>query len=151
MQFQAIEVPVFAGLIATPSLEISFQNYCLNFESTVLSDPNYDPNLKKTVSERVFWKWLKEIGAVRFRDANANEVVASLDQVNTSIIDGFPYSEKRWTEEDDYLTGNGSPIPRYERVVKYIGECDIVNSVQNNVNSYSEVYIHVPTNDGATP
>lgn len=135
----------------TPSLEISFQNYCLNFESTVLSDTNYDPNLKKTVSERVFWKWLKEIGAVRFRDANANEVVASLDQVNTSIIDGFPYSEKRWTEEDDYLTGNGSPIPRYERVVKYIGECDIVNSVQNNVNSYSEVYIHVPTNDGATP
>lgn len=38
----------------TPSLEISFQNYCLNFESTALSDTNYDPNLKKTVSERVF-------------------------------------------------------------------------------------------------
>lgn len=135
----------------SPSLEISFQNYCLNLESTILNDPDYDPNLKKTVSERVFWKWMKEIGAVRFRSANNNEVVSSLDQVNTSIIDGFPFSEKRWTEEDDYLTGNGTPIPRYERVVKYIGECDIVNSVQNNVNSYSEVYIHVPTNDGGTP
>jgi hypothetical protein len=136
---------------SSPSLEISFQNYCLNFESTILSDPNYDPDLKKTISEKVFWKWMKEIGAVRFRPASQNEVVPSLDQLNTTIVGGFPYSDKRWTEEDDNLTGNGIPSPRYNRVVKYIGECDIVNSVQNNINSYSEVYIHVPTNDGGTP
>lgn len=135
----------------SPSLEISFQNYCLNLEATAISDPNYNPELKKNVSERVFWKWVKELGGVRFRPANPNEVVPTLNQVTTSTIDGFPYSDKRWVEEDTLLTGNGTPTPRYERIVQYIGEIDVVNSVQNSANAYSEVYIHVPTSDGGTP
>ena len=135
----------------SPSLEISFQNYCLNLEATVISDPNYNPELKKNVSERVFWKWVKELGGVRFRPANPNEVVPTLNQVTTTTIDGYPYSDKRWVEENTLLTGNGTPTPRYERLVQYIGEIDVVNSVQNSQNAYSEVYIHVPTSDGATP
>jgi len=135
----------------SPNLEVSFQNYCLNLEATFLSDDNYNPSLKRNVSERVFWKWLKELGAVRFRPSNSNEVIPTLDQNATGLTGGFPYSDKRWTEEDDFSTGNGSVTPRYSRVVKYIGECDIVNSVQHKNNSYSEVYIHVPTSDGHTP
>jgi hypothetical protein len=135
----------------SPNLEVSFQNYCLNLEARLLSDDNYNPTLKRNVSERVFWKWLKELGAIRFRPANSNEVIPTLDQNYTGLSGGFPYSEKRWTEEDDYSIGNGSATPRYSRVVKYIGECDIVNSVQHKNNSYSEVYIHVPTGDGHTP
>lgn len=135
----------------SPSIEISFQNYCLNLESTVTSDPNYNPDLKLNVSERVFWKWVKELGGIRYRSANANEVVASLNQTTTTTVNGFPYSDKRWVEEDTYLTGNGTPTPRYERIVQYIGDIDVVNSVQNSENAYSEVYIHVPTGDGATP
>ena len=61
----------------SPSLEISFQNYCLNLENTITSDPNYLPDLKLNVTERVFWKWIKELGGVRYRSANQNEVVAS--------------------------------------------------------------------------
>lgn len=135
----------------SPNLEISFQNYCLNLEATILSDPDYNPSLKLNTSERVFWKWLKELGAIRYRPANSLEVSPSLDQISTSIIDGYPISQKRWTEEDNYIWGSGTPTPRYSRVVQYIGECDIVNSVQNQNNSYSEVYIHVPTSDGNTP
>lgn len=135
----------------SPNLEVSFQNYCLNLEARLLSDDNYNPTLKRNVSERVFWKWMKEMGAIRFRPANSNEVIPTLDQNYTGLSGGFPFSEKRWTEEDDYSTGNGSATPRYSRVVKYIGECDIVNSVQHKNNSYSEVYIHVPTGDGHTP
>jgi hypothetical protein len=135
----------------SPDLEISFQNYCLNLEATILSDPSYNPALKKNISERVFWKWIKELGAIRFREANSAEVISTLNQNATGLSGGFPYSDKRWVEEDDLLSGTGTPTPRYSRVVKYIGECDIVNSVQNNNNSFSEVYIHVPTNDGNTP
>jgi hypothetical protein len=135
----------------SPSLEISFQNYCLNLEATAISDPNYNPELKKNVSERVFWKWVKELGGIRFRSANNNEVVPTLNQVTTTTIDGFPYSDKRWVEENTLLSGNGTPVPRYERLVQYIGEIDVVNSVQNSENAYSEVYIHVPTSDGGTP
>lgn len=135
----------------SPSLEISFQNYCLNLESTIISDPNYNPETKRNVSERVFWKWVKELGGIRYRPATSNEVVPDLNQVTTSTVDGFPYSDKRWVEEDTLLTGNGTPTRRYERVVKYVGEIDIINSVQNSENAYSEVYIHVPTGDGQTP
>jgi hypothetical protein len=39
----------------------------------------------------------------------------------------------------------------YNRVVQYIGNLDIVNSVKNNNNTYSEVYVLVPTKDGNTP
>jgi len=135
----------------SPSPEISFQNYCLNFESTILSDPNYNPDLKLNVSERVFWKWVKELGGVRYRSANTNEVVTSLNQSTTTTVDGLPYSDKRWVEENTFLSGNGTPTPRYERIVQYIGEIDVVNSVQNSDNAYSEVYIHIPTGDGNTP
>lgn len=135
----------------SPSPEISFQNYCLNLESTVISDPNYNAELKRNVSERIFWKWIKELGGIRYRSANPNEVVASLNQTTTTTVDGFPYSDKRWVEEDTLLTGNGTPTPRYERLVQYIGDIDVVNSVQNSDNAYSEVYIHVPTGDGGTP
>jgi hypothetical protein len=135
----------------SPSPEISFQNYCLNLEASILSDPNYNPDLKRNVSERVFWKWVKELGGVRYRNANPNEVVASLNQTTTTTVNGLPASDKRWTEENTLLTGNGTPTSRYERIVQYIGEIDVVNSVQNSENAYSEVYIHVPTGDGATP
>ena len=135
----------------SPSPEISFQNYCLNLESTIISDPNYNQDLKRNVSERVFWKWVKELGGVRYRTANTNEVVASLNQTLITTKDGYPYSDKRWVEEDTLLTGNGTPNPRYERIVQYIGDIDVVNSVQNSENAYSEVYIHVPTGDGSTP
>ena len=135
----------------SPSPEISFQNYCLNLESTVISDPNYNQDLKRNVSERVFWKWVKELGGVRYRTANTNEVVASLNQSLTTTKDGYPYSDKRWVEQDTLLTGNGTPNPRYERIVQYIGDIDVVNSVQNSENAYSEVYIHIPTGDGGTP
>lgn len=135
----------------SPNLEISFQNYCLNLESTILSSPSYNTSLKSNTSERVFFKWLKEMGGIRFRPANSNEVVSSLDQITTGMTGGFPFSEMRWVEEDSNIIGNGSPTPRYNRVIQYIGECDIVNSVQNQENAYSEVYIHVPTSDGNTP
>ncbi len=135
----------------SPSPEISFQNYCLNLESTIISDPNYNAELKRNVSERIFWKWIKELGGIRYRSANTNEVVASLNQTLTTTKDGYPYSDKRWVEKDTLLTGNGTPNPRYERIVQYIGDIDVVNSVQNSENAYSEVYIHVPTGDGGTP
>lgn len=135
----------------SPSPEISFQNYCLNLESTVISDPNYNAELKRNVSERIFWKWIKELGGIRYRSANPNEVVGSLNQTTTTTVNGFPYSDKRWVEEDTLLTGNGTPTPRYERIVQYIGDIDVINSVQNSDNAYSEVYIHVPTGDGGTP
>ena len=132
----------------------SFQSYCLNLETTITSADGYDSTLKQNVSERVFWKWMRELGAVRFKAASAQQVSPSLDQSTVTIdSNGLPVTQKRYVEGDeDYNTTGGYGLTGpYNNVVQYIGSLDIVNSVRNQDNAYSEVYVHVPTQDGSTP
>ena len=109
----------------------SFQNYCLNLEAMISSSPTYNTNIDRTVSERVFYKWLKEIGAIRFR-------AAGVGSEQSSSIYGSHY-----VEEDESTT--------YSRVVKYFGDINILNTVKTNANAFSEVYIYIPTSQGNTP
>jgi len=129
------ESPMIEGLNPDNNVNLaeSFQNYALNFEALLLSRSQYKKNEKLTVSERVFFKWLKEIGAIRFQNANALEK-------NTNVLG----TQKRFVEKTEVSS-------TYNRVVKYVGEIDVVNSLKSNQNSYTEVYIHVPTNVGTTP
>jgi len=107
----------------------SLQNYVLNLEATMISFPTYDPSSLQTVSERVFFKWLKEVGAIRFREATTQE---------SNLTAGL-----RYTEENNSTN--------YTSVVKYVGDIDLVNSLKSIGDAYSEIYINVPTKDGATP
>ncbi len=132
----------------------SFQSYCLNLESTVISTDDYNSDLKQNVSERVFFKWLREIGAIRFRAADSNEVVSTLDQNTVNTVNGLPVTEKRYVEGDATAGTTGAygmTGASYNRIVQYVGNLDIVNSVKNSTNTYSEVYVYVPTKDGNTP
>ena len=132
----------------------SFESYCLNLESTITGTDLYDSTLKQNVSERVFFKWLKEIGAMRYRPATSSEVSSSLDQNTVTIVNDLPVTQKRFVEGDAPLGTTGSygiQPGTYNRVVQYIGSLDIVNTVKNSTNTYSEVYVYVPTNDGNTP
>ena len=132
----------------------SFQSYCLNIESTITGDDQYDSSLKQNISERIFFKWLKEIGAIRYRSANSTEVSPALDQNTVTIVNDVPITQKRYVEGDAAYgtTGaygmTGAP---YGRLVQYVGNLDIVNSVKNSTNAYSEVYVYIPTKDGNTP
>lgn len=107
----------------------SLQNYALNLETMITAYETYDPNVLQTVSERTFFKWMKEVGALRFRESSTTE---------SPLAAGL-----RFTEE--------YPSEKYNRVVQYIGEIDVVNSVKSKADSFSELYVHVPTKDGATP
>jgi hypothetical protein len=132
----------------------SFQSYCLNLESTILSSTDYNSSVKQTVAERVFFKWLKEIGGMRYQPASSSQVSPLLNQNQAPIIsNGIPFSELRWVEGDPSAgTGSyGLTGAVYNRVVQYVGNLDIVNTVKNNNNTYSEVYVYVPTKDGNTP
>jgi len=132
----------------------SFQSYCLNLETTIISSDDYDPSLKQNVSERVFFKWLKEVGALRFQPASPTQVSSTLDQNSIIVSDGIPITEKRYVEGDPAAGSTGSfglTGAVYNRVVQYVGELDIVNSVKNENNAYTEVYVYVPTKDGSTP
>jgi hypothetical protein len=129
------ETAIIEGLNPDNNINLaqSFQNYALNMEALLLNRPQYKKNEKLTISERVFWKWLKETGAIRFQDANALEK-------NINVLG----SESRFVEKTEVNT-------TYNRVAKYVGDIDVVNSLKSSQNSYTEVYIHVPTNVGTTP
>lgn len=146
-----------AGQIITGNANVnfsqSFQSYCLNIESTILSSTDYNSDIKQTVAERVFFKWMKEIGGIRYQQASAAQVSPLLNQTNVTMVNGLPVNQIRWVEGDP-TGGTGSyglTGSTYNRVVQYVGNLDIVNSVKNNNNTYSEVYVYVPTKDGNTP
>lgn len=112
----------------------SLQNYSYNIESLILSSNDYNSDIYQTVSERVFFKWLKESGVLRFRESN--------DLEKSSI-----QTDARFVEEDENLTGN----VQYSRVIQYIGDIDAVNHVSFKGDSFTEVYIYLPTDHGKTP
>lgn len=137
MQFDTIDGAIWeGGLKGDPNVNFteSLQNYALNLEELIISDAGYDNTTNLTVTERVFFKWLKETGAMRFREATVLEKAGAV-------------TGKRFCEEDEVLTG---PV-QYRRVVRYIGEIDIVNNVDVAGEAYTELYINVPTEVGRTP
>lgn len=114
------------------NLAESFQNYALNLEQLILSGNNnlgraYDNNTLSSTAERVFWKWLRELNVLRHREATSAE----------------SNEDSRYVEVDDNSY--------YNKVVKYIGDVDVVNTVRRDGNAYAECYIHVPTSHGNTP
>ena len=137
MQFDTIDGAIESGgLKGDPNVNFteSFQNYALNLEELIISDVSYDNTTNLTVTERVFFKWLKECGALRFREA-------------TTLEKSGTVTTPRFCEEDEVTAG-----PRlYRRVVKYIGGIDIVNNVDKAGEAYTELYINVPTEVGRTP
>ena len=128
------ETHLIEGLNTDQNINLaqSFQSYALNMESLLIGQNTYKRDEKLTVAERVFWKWLKETGSIRYRDANILEK-------NITALG----SEKRFVEEF-------SPTSTYKRVVQYVGDIDVVNTIKSKDNAYTEVYIHVPTNVGST-
>ncbi len=137
MQFDTIDGMIWnGGLKADPNINFteSFQNYALNLEELIISDSDFDNTIRRSVAERVFFKWLKETGSMRFRAATALEK-------NPSV------TRPLFVEEDEALSGT----VQYRRVVKYVGNIDMVNNVDKAGEAYTELYINVPTEVGGTP
>ena len=132
--FNTIDGAIYNQLNTDDNINLaeSLQNYALNLETLLLSDDDYDSSIKKSVAERVFFKWLKEVAAIRFRSALNNEADSGVT---------------RFIEQDTVATGS----KQYDRVCKYIGDIDVTNNVEKNGHTYSEIYINVPTKHGNTP
>jgi hypothetical protein len=108
----------------------TFQNYALNLESFILTDDDYDSDLLKSDSEKIFFKWLDKIGAISTRQANS-----------------FETSTSRLIELDNNEDGGSE----YDRVIKYIGDIDVSNDKNYKGTSYNEIFINVPSSVGYTP
>jgi len=116
----------------------SFQNYVLNWENLILNQENSDGNLYdsstyQSITERIFWKWVADLGAIRFNNATTVD-----SNVNNMFV-----------EEQDNI--DNTSIDTYNRVVKYLGDIDLINNVNRGGEAYTQVYLHIPTEHGSTP
>jgi hypothetical protein len=116
----------------------SFQNYVLNWENLILNKQNSDGNLydssnKQTVTERLFWKWLIDLGAIRFNPATEQDAIGN----------------NFFVEEQE--NKQNTSLDTYNRVVKYLGDISLINNVNRGGEAYTQVYLHIPTEHGHTP
>jgi hypothetical protein len=117
----------------------SFQNYVLNWENLVLNTQNsngnlYDTTSNQSVTERIFWKWLADLGAIRYDNATLN--------VDSNVTNMFVEEAQNTTD---------SSKDTYNRVVKYLGDIDLINNVNRGGEAYTQVYLHMPSEHGNTP
>ena len=114
------------------SFSETFQNYALNLEEIIRNDDDFDPVLYKSDAEKIFFKYLQSIGALRLRSATGSEAVTKFG---------------RYTEEDN-ASGTGND---YEKLIKYVGTIDVINDKNYAANTYQEIFINVPSSVGYTP
>lgn len=116
----------------------SFMSYALNMESTIRNQKDkyssYDFTSHLSISERVFWKWLKETGAIRWCRASKYENGVEKTEDEEKNNDYF-------IEERDNKNG-------YKRVIKGFGSIDGVAQRTSDYGMYNEVYVNIPTSFG---
>lgn len=102
------------------------QNYMENMLQYAWSEKN--DNTLSSAAELAFWKMLKKTGALK------------IVKDSTFTLNGKTYqSFKEIDESDDY-----------EHIVKYVGDINILNNVDRNGQTYTEIMMYVPTNVGKT-
>ena len=142
IQLDAIEGAYAAGLSTTPGsagdnidFVQSLQNYALNLEAMLLENPDYDMSTHQTVAERVMFKWLKEIGALRWKPNTA-------DKAST-------VTDSRFDEHDDNADPDSGDL--YDKVVRMLGEIDVQGDLHSNYGSKQQIYFYIPSQVGSTP
>jgi len=110
----------------------TLQNYALNFENFIINDDDFDPSIYASDAEKIFFKWMNHVGALRVRNANSQEVASGY---NRAI-----------EENDSIQTGT-----EYSRVVRYLGNIDVSNDKNYQGDTYNEIFINVPSHVGYTP
>ncbi|MGL5692123.1 MAG: tail fiber domain-containing protein [Bacteroidales bacterium] len=116
----------FVSLDAKSLIPLSLQSYALNMETSILTSDDYNPTSQTTIAERVFWKWLKESGAIRW-NKQGNDL----------------------TECDNLTSPDNTDL--YKRVVKGLGEITSSAFKSNTFGNFNEVLIQIPSSFGTTP
>lgn len=128
-----------AGKSYNTVLAEHLQNYVMNFETAILNgdgdDDDYDKTTLRSVSERVFFNWFTKVGGIELKMSD-NEYGVFYETAG-----GIDYNTNDNSRHADYVKN---------RTVKYIGNIDIINSVELKGDVYTEVYLHIPSTVGAS-
>ena len=116
-------------------IAVALQNYLMNFEVTLVNQDEYDFSASKTVSERCFWKFLKETGAIRWK--------RSVDETGEYLKSGA----YNIYEEEDEFEDNGT-LTGYNKVVVGVGQISAGNSLSDEFGMFNETYVSIPSTYG---
>ena len=115
-------------------LAMSLQNYLMNFETTLLNEDSYNYQNMKTVSERVFWHWLKAVGGLKFGTSDKPLVrILGANETDSNKKTYWYYPELK------------------DRVVQCFGSIDSGNKVHSEFGMFNETYINIPSSYGSGP
>lgn len=105
-----------------------FQNYALNMETVMRNQESYDFSNSCTVSERVFWKWLKECGIVNLVKESDSEYYVDTNQ----IAKGFGLINSGAQRSDDYSMYNET----FVQIPSSFGQMKVLYKVVEDDNYY---------------
>ena len=152
-------------------LKWHMQSYVMNCEIAILNgfsldSGTYDNDILRTPSERIFFKWLHRVGAIKFNGADGGIVSETLNgygddlditPIYLSSEDQLPTSPESRT--DSYRIGNklytwkgGEWRSRVlvSKTVQYIGTIDMINNVNIDADSFNEIYLNIPAGVGGS-
>ena len=151
-------------------LKWHMQSYVMNCEIAILNgfsadSGKYDSDEMRTPSERIFFKWLQRVGAIKFNgnsetlDGYGNDAD---DVIEYETLSGEEYLPTPPTPEDrnkSFRIGNklytwkgGEWRSRVlvSKTVQYIGTIDMINNVNVDADSFNEIYLNIPAGVGGS-
>jgi hypothetical protein len=102
----------------------ALQNYMMNFETNIRNQQSYDFSSSKTVTERIFWKFMQKLGAIHFQkdDNGYYHEPNTSEEISKHIIKGFGYITSSSQSSKSHVIDNETyiMIPSSYGQMKYI-------------------------------
>ena len=145
-------------------LKWHMQSYVMNCEVAILNgsyldNRSYNSEILRTPSERIFFKWLQRVGAIKF-NGNKESLEGYGDDVDIkyiTIIDekDLETADKTKSYRIDnklYVWKGGEWRSRIlvSKTVQYIGTIDMINNVNIDYDSFNEIYLNIPAGVGGS-
>ena len=146
-------------------LKWHMQSYIMNYEVAILNgfsldSGQYDNEILRTPSERIFFNWLQKVGAIKFSGKNetlngyghadSEGEYILLDDV--SKLDTADKTKKYRISNKLYVWKGGEWRSQVliSKTVQYIGTIDMINNVNIDYDSFNEIYLNIPAGVGGS-
>lgn len=139
--YALLNLPVMFGNTDPKSESIAIatdlQNYMMNLECTLLNQDSYNYQEYHTVSERVFFHWLKSFEKRTIKDSPLEPFKRfKLDLKRKQDSNSVYYKEDKDNKN---------------RIVQCFGAIDAGNSLSTEFGMFNETYVNIPTSYGNGP
>lgn len=146
------------------ALKWHLQSYVMNYEVGILNGCSldlgeYNNEILRNPSERIFFNWLQKVGAIKFEnytetlDGYGVDVDVEYETLNSedelpSMGDSICYriDNKLYT----WKGGEWRSRVLVSKTVQYIGTIDMVNNVNIDYDSFNEIYLNIPAGVGGS-